>query len=350
MPPEFGADDREGPVVVLADSARGDVGVLGGEVGAVVAALPGPGVALLERHLVVVAVAHPDLEDALDVHLHDLVLGQPVLGPEQFLEDRVVERLRAQQSDVELDRLPGLADLAVPHHRPDRGLATHADEGEGLQPLLAGLAGGERVGRVRVAAAGAGQNRVAVGGEPGDGLPAAAGAVALEVRHEGTVDDAVLEAPDEDGGHQATVLAEFVDGFVAGPGEEDVAVDARHLVGAPLPGEQVPVGLGLPVPEPGAGPGAGGAALLAVHAVVEAELVLEVEGLVGAGQVLVADDVVRARDDAAGAAGTEARVDDLLVELLPLVRPGLLGPGGGCVGHHDDPSARPRNPAVRCVP
>ena len=37
--------------------------------GHMLAALARPRVALLERHLVVVAVVHPDLEDALDVHL-----------------------------------------------------------------------------------------------------------------------------------------------------------------------------------------------------------------------------------------------------------------------------------------
>ena len=39
---ELGAHDRERPVVVLADAAGGDVGVLGGEVGAVLAALARP--------------------------------------------------------------------------------------------------------------------------------------------------------------------------------------------------------------------------------------------------------------------------------------------------------------------
>ena len=73
---EVGAHDGERPVVVLADAAGGDVGVLGGEVGAVGAALARPGVALLQRDLVVGAVLHPDLEDALDVHLHDLVRGR----------------------------------------------------------------------------------------------------------------------------------------------------------------------------------------------------------------------------------------------------------------------------------
>ena len=59
------------------------------------------------------------------------------------------------------------------------------------------------------------------------------------------------------------------------------------------------VGLGLPGAKPRAGPGARGAALLAVGAVVGPELVFEVEGLVAPLVVVVADDVVRARDDAA---------------------------------------------------
>ena len=59
---DVGAHDRERPVVERADAAGGDVGVLGREVGAHLAALARPRVALLERHLVVVAVVHPDLE------------------------------------------------------------------------------------------------------------------------------------------------------------------------------------------------------------------------------------------------------------------------------------------------
>ena len=68
------AHDRQRPVVVLADAAGGDVGVLGREVGAHLAALTRPLVALLQRHLVVRAVVHPDLEHALDVHLLDVGL------------------------------------------------------------------------------------------------------------------------------------------------------------------------------------------------------------------------------------------------------------------------------------
>ena len=53
--------------------AGGDVGVLGREVGAHLAALTRPLVALLQVDLVVRAVLHPDLEHALDVHLRHLL-------------------------------------------------------------------------------------------------------------------------------------------------------------------------------------------------------------------------------------------------------------------------------------
>ena len=113
--------------------------------------------------------------------------------------------------------------------------------------------------------------------------------------------------------------------------------------------EQVLVGLGLPGPEAGAGPGAAGAALLAVAAVVGAELVLEVERLVAALCVVVAEDVVRAGDHAAGAAGAQPGGDDLVVELLPLGRP---APGGQHVGgrHRERHPRRPRGPRLRSRP
>ena len=97
--PCVGPDDGEGPVVEGADAAGGDVGVLGGEVRAGLAALPGPGVGLLQRDLVVAAVARPDLEDALDVHLGDVGPGEAVLGLEELGEDGVVEGLGAQEPD-----------------------------------------------------------------------------------------------------------------------------------------------------------------------------------------------------------------------------------------------------------
>src|SRR6478752_2218672 len=113
LPPDVGADDRERPVVELADPTGRDVGVLGREVRAGLAALTRPRVALLERHLVVVAVLHPDLEDALDVHLLHLGLLEAVLRLEQLLEDGVVERLGAQEPDVEREPSRDLARLAL---------------------------------------------------------------------------------------------------------------------------------------------------------------------------------------------------------------------------------------------
>src|ERR1700722_3601520 len=58
------ADDGERPVVEGPDPSGRDIGVLGREVGARLAPLARPGVALLQRDLVVRAVLHPDLEDA----------------------------------------------------------------------------------------------------------------------------------------------------------------------------------------------------------------------------------------------------------------------------------------------
>src|SRR5690606_23866913 len=107
-------------------------------------------------------------------------------------------------------------------------------------------------------------------------------AVALEERREGGVDVVVLHRPDEERGDEAAVLPHAVHHVVARPREQDVLVDAGRLVGPPGAGEQVLVGLRLPGPEAGAGPGAGGAALLAVDAVAGAQLLLEVERLVGA--------------------------------------------------------------------
>ena len=163
---------------------------------------------------------------------------------------------------------------------------------------------------------------------PGHGLPAARAVLrsALEVRREGGVDVALVEGPDQQRRHEPAVLAHLVDHVVARAREEDVLVDAGRLVGLAHAGEEVLVGLRLPAAEARAGPGARRAALLAVDAVVEPELLLEVERLVRARRVLVADDVVRAGDHAAGAPGAEPGGDDLVVELLPLERPALLLP------------------------
>ena len=95
-------------------------------------------------------------------------------------------------------------------------------------------------------------------------------------------------------------------GLVGGPGQQQLAPDAGQLVGLADPAEEVHVGGRLPRSEPGARTGARRAALLAVDAVVEAELLLEVEGRVLALLVLVADDVVGARDQRSSGASEHA--------------------------------------------
>ena len=87
--------------------------------------------------------------------------------------------------------------------------------------------------------------------------------------------------------------------------------------------------LGLPGPEPRAGPGARWCSPSRRGCSRRAELLLELERLVHALLVLVAEHVVRARDDAAGAAGAQPGGDDLVVEVLPLRGPPLrLGRSG----------------------
>src|SRR5438552_10558494 len=149
--PGVGSHDRESPVVVLADAAGRDVGVLRGKIGTELAAFASPLVALLERHLVVVAVVHPDLEHALDVHLLDVGLVQPVLGLEELLEDRVVEGLRTQEPDAQREAPGDLAGLSLLHHGRYRRLTRHADERDPLVVLVEVVVR-ERVRGIRVAA------------------------------------------------------------------------------------------------------------------------------------------------------------------------------------------------------
>src|SRR5438270_2454798 len=319
LPADRRAHDRQRPVVVGTDAARRDVGMLGGEVGAEFAALTRPGVALLERHLVVVAVLHPDLEDALDVHLHHLLLLEAVLGLEELGEDRVVERLGAEEPDVEGEALRWLARLAAEHHRWHRGLAAHPDEGELGRAPGDGLLVGHGVGRVRVTAAGGGEDLLAGLGHARDGLPARA--VALEVGDESGVDVAVLHGPDEDGAYQAAVLALLGDLGVGRLQEDDVLGHALDLFGGAGAAEEEVVDLGLPRPEAGAGPRAVRAALLAVPTVAGPELLLDVEGLVHPFAVVVAEHVVRAGDDAARATRAQPGGDDLVIEVLPVGGP-----------------------------
>ena len=114
-----------------------------------------------------------------------------------------------------------------------------------------------------------------------------------------------------------------------------------------LAAEEVLVRACLPLAEARARAGAGGAALLAVETVVEAQFLFQVEGLVLAFLVLVADDIVGARDDTPGAPGAQARVDDLFVEFLPLRRPALGLCGGFRRAHGTRIGARWRRDPVR---
>ncbi len=203
------------------------------------------------------AVAHPDLKDALDVHLHDVRPSQTVLGLEQLVEDGVVEGLRAEQADREGQSPPDLAGLAGSHDARDGGLAAHADQGQAFGAVLHRFDIGQGVGRVGVARSGRGQDLLSGSGQAGNGLPGAA--VSLEQGHQGGVDAIVFQAPQQDGRDQTAVLAPVVHLGVGGPGQEDVLADAVHLVGLAFSPEEVAVDLGLPVAKPGAGAGAAGA-------------------------------------------------------------------------------------------
>ena len=99
---------------------------------------------------------------------------------------------------------------------------------------------------------------------------------------------------------------------VGGPGQHDVVGDARHLVVGALAAEEVGVDLGLPGPKARARPGAEGAALHPVGAVVGPAVGVDVERLVVAVVVVVAEHVVGADHDAGGAAGAQARGDHLV--------------------------------------
>jgi len=77
----------------------------------------------------------------------------------------------------------------------------------------------------------------------------------------------------------------------------------------------------FPLAEAWASAGAGGATLFAMDAVVETEFFFNVEGLVFALFVFVADHVVRAGDNTASATRAQTSGDDLFVEFFPLGGP-----------------------------
>src|SRR2546430_628514 len=261
---DVGAYQRERPVVERADAAGRDVSVLGREVRAQLAALASERVALLERDLDIPAVVHPDLQAPLDVHLLDLGSFQPVLGFEQLLEDCVVEGLRAKKADVERHTPSDLARPALVHDRRHGALAAHPDQREALGSALDRLVVRHRVGRVRVAAAGGGDDVLFGAGDAGLRLPG--GPVTFEVRHERGVDDVALERVEQDRRYEAAVLADFGEHGIGGAGEHDVLRDAFDFDRLALTSEHELVDLGLPGPEARARPGAARAAFLALAA------------------------------------------------------------------------------------
>src|SRR5207248_379617 len=122
----------------------------------------------------------------------------------------------------------------------------------------------------------------------------------------------------------AAVLAFLRDLWVGRLQQDDVLGDAVDLFGLSGPSEEEAVDLGLPRPEARTCPGAVRAPLLAMAAVARPELLLDVEGLVDAFAVVVAEDVVGAGHDAAGTPSAQPGRDDLVVEVLPVCGP-LLG-------------------------
>ena len=173
--------------------------------------------ALLEVDFVVRAVLHPNLEDALDVHLHHVLLQQSVLCFEQFGEDGIVERLAAEQPDVEQEGLAHLASLAIPHHGRGRRLATHADQCQPTEAAFPGFRQRQWIGAVGVAAAGSGEYLFAIGDNDRLGLPCIVG---LDAADERCLDVVVVQEPVEHCGHEPTVLTLGVLFIVRGSCEE----------------------------------------------------------------------------------------------------------------------------------
>ena len=90
--------------------------MFGRKVGTALATFASPLMAFLEIDFVERTVLHPNLEGALNVHLHHVLLLQAVLGFEELFKDGVVESLRAQQTNVEQEGLAYFAGLSFPHH------------------------------------------------------------------------------------------------------------------------------------------------------------------------------------------------------------------------------------------
>ena len=237
----------------------------------------------------------------------------------KMASSNVFEHSRPMLNTNGLETLPALRSHIV---GGDDRLAAHADEGQPAEPLLLGLAEGQRVGAVGVAAAGRGEDLGAVVDEHRLGLP---GVVVLDARDHRRVDVVVLEQPDRASPTRTRRPGRAGVASRRRPGSAAAAARSRPSRRARAPDRTGGGRRRLPRPEPRTRPRARRAALDPVDAVAGAELVLEVEREVLALGVFVADDVVRTGDDAAGTARAQAGRDDLLEELLPLRRPAAVG-------------------------
>ena len=161
-------------------------------------------------------------------------------------------------------------------------------------------------------------------GDAGDRLPR--GAVALEVADTSAASmmscSSAYRRMRRD---EPAVLADLVEHRVGGAGEHDVLVDARRprRRSRTRPNRNSSIS-GSHARKRGQARVQRGAALLAVAAVAGRVALLDLERLVDALVVAVAEHVVRAHDDAARAPGAQPGRHDLVVEVLPRVRPTLL--------------------------
>ena len=237
---------------------------------------------------------------------------QAVAGLEQLGEDGVVEGLRAQQADGQGEAPGHLARLAGGHHRRGRGLAAHADQGDPLGPALDGLGVGHAGWPSRCSA-----SRRWPAPRPGSRATAGTAfqvrAVALEGRDQGGVDHVVLEGADRAGPRRTRRPGRRRAPRGRWPGP------ARCRRRRPTPRRRCARGRRgagrsrAPRCESAGRPGCTGCSPSPRGCSSSAPPVgLDVERLVAAVGVVVAEDVVGADDHAGRAAGAQARGHDLV--------------------------------------
>jgi hypothetical protein len=311
--PALGTDQDHGPAL-HPQSPAGQIGVLRREVRTVVAPLIGERPCVFERDIYVPSVFQGDDDLALDVDLHDVGERDAELLLDLANHERlVVERLTAHEADDELD---GTDPALDPFRRelPDGGgLTRHPHHRDVLQLHLRDLLEGKRRGAVRVTGAG-GLNQLFSGGhdtgfvEPRNpfGRPRDGGAVELSG----------VQCPGEEGGDRAPVLSFLQDRLVGGARQRLVEVAALGLFLAPaLAAEEVFLDDVEGGSQPQACHGAQRASLFSVDAVVEGRARVELHGV----EVAQLEDLVRAGDDARGAAAADLGGHDLRVEVLPVL-------------------------------